>query len=59
MKSPPKQYNIKPSGSLTRDELLKLADNLSKGKYEKESQQRNQILQMIAKELKPSPESPP
>lgn len=59
MKSPPKQYSIKPSGNLTRDELLKLADNLSKGKYEKESQQRNQILQMIAKELKPSPESPP
>lgn len=59
MKSPPNQYRIKSSGNLTRDELLKLADNLSKGKYEKESQQRKQILQMIAKELKTTSESPP
>ncbi len=56
MKLPPKKS---PTEKHTKNELLKLADDLSKGKYKKESQKRNRILQMIANELKESLESPP
>lgn len=55
MKSPPKKYSEKH----TKNELIKLADNLSKGKYEKEGNQRKQILQMLVDELKESPDNPP
>lgn len=53
-----------PSDKITPDnrkksELMKLAENLSNGKYTEESQQRKRILQMIADELKESSESPP
>lgn len=43
----------------SRHELRKLARDLSKGCYEKESKQRKQILQMIADKLAEKPGSPP
>lgn len=56
MKLPPRKF---PAEKHTKNELIKLADNLSKGKYKEESQQRKRILQMLAEELKESKESPP
>lgn len=56
MKLPPKKFTTEKH---TKTELMKLADDLSKGKYKKESQQRKRILQMIADELKESSGSPP
>lgn len=55
MNSSPKKYSEKH----TKNELMKLADNLSKGKYKKEGNQRKRILQMLVDELKKSSESPP
>jgi len=43
----------------TRQELVQLARDLSKGCFKKESKQRRQILQMIADRLADNPGSPP
>ncbi|CAN5318098.1 hypothetical protein BH23BAC3_BH23BAC3_17910 [soil metagenome] len=43
----------------SRKELIQLAKNLSEGRYEKDSNQRRQILQMIADNLAENPSNPP
>jgi len=58
MKNPDK-LSQKQILKLSKIELIKIAEDLSKGKYEMESEQRKQILQMIADELNASSESPP
>lgn len=43
----------------SREELIQLAKDLSKGRFDKESNQRRQILQMIADRLAEKSVSPP
>lgn len=45
------QFDLKSLQNRSGKELIQLAENLSKGFYEKESNQRRQILQMIADKL--------
>lgn len=59
MKTSPESHDPKLTKNRSRDELLKIANDLSNGRYGKESRQRKQILQMIAKELNGTSESPP
>ncbi len=56
---PKKSINTQPGNHRTKRDLVKLADNLSKGVYKKESEQREKILQMIVNELNGTAESPP
>lgn len=37
--------------NLTRQELFELAKNLSKGKYKKDSRQRDNLMQLLVKQL--------
>lgn len=37
----------------SRQELIELARNLSKGKYKKDSRQREKIMQLLVKQLSP------
>ena len=56
---PKKSINTQQGNHRTKRDLVKLADNLSKGVYKKESEQREKILQMIVNELNGTAESPP
>ncbi len=53
------QFDLGSLQNRSRKELIQLAENLSKGYYEKESKQRRQILQMIADKLAENSVSPP
>lgn len=53
------QFDRKSLQNRSGEELIQLAENLSKGYYEKESNQRQQILQMIADKLAENSVRPP
>jgi len=53
------QFDLRSLQNQSKKELIQLAKDLSKGCFEKNSEQRRQILQMIADKLAETPDDPP